>query len=107
MIALGDSFHDGGGPARIADSDRATLAALQRGRDWIWIAGNHDPEPVAGVGGTSAATLAIGALVFRHEPSPEAADGEIAGHLHPVARVSAARPHASAGAASRATARAW
>ena len=45
VIALGDSFHDGGGPARLADSDRATLGALQRGRDWIWIAGNHDPEP--------------------------------------------------------------
>jgi DNA ligase-associated metallophosphoesterase len=88
VIALGDSFHDGGGPARIAGSDRDTLAALQRRRNWIWIAGNHDPDPVAGVGGTSAATLAIGSLVFRHEPSRESADGEIAGHLHPVARVS-------------------
>jgi DNA ligase-associated metallophosphoesterase len=87
VIALGDSFHDGGGPKRIAETDRDGLSALQRGRDWIWIAGNHDPEPVAGVGGMSAATLAIGALVFRHEPSPDA-DGEIAGHLHPVARVS-------------------
>ena len=43
--------------------------------------------------------------MFRHEPT--GADGEIAGHLHPVARVSGARPHASAGAASRATAGAW
>ena len=60
VIALGDSFHDGEGPARIADSDRAALAALQRGRDWIWIAGNHDPEPVTGLGGISAAMLAIG-----------------------------------------------
>src|SRR5256885_11679543 len=45
VIALGDNFHDGGGPNRLAASDRAGLAALQRGRDWIWIAGNHDPEP--------------------------------------------------------------
>ena len=45
VVALGDSFHDQGGPARIADTDRAMLGALQRGRDWIWIAGNHDPEP--------------------------------------------------------------
>jgi DNA ligase-associated metallophosphoesterase len=88
VIALGDSFHDGGGPARVLDGDRATLRDLQRGRDWIWIAGNHDPEPAAGVGGTSAAALAIGALIFRHEPQPDAAAGEIAGHLHPVARVS-------------------
>ena len=45
VIALGDSFHDGDGPARLGDDDRAALAALQRGRDWIWITGNHDPAP--------------------------------------------------------------
>jgi uncharacterized protein len=89
VIALGDSFHDGGGPARIGDEDRTTLSALQRGRDWVWIAGNHDPEPVAGLGGVSAASVAIGALIFRHMPASGAAPGEIAGHLHPVARVSA------------------
>jgi DNA ligase-associated metallophosphoesterase len=92
VIALGDSFHDGGGPDRVLNGDRATLLQLQRGRDWIWIAGNHDPEPTAGVGGTSAATLAIGALIFRHEPQTNVASnansGEVAGHLHPVARVS-------------------
>lgn len=88
VVALGDSFHDGDGPARLGEGDRATLAALQRGRDWIWIAGNHDPHPVSGLGGVSAAMLAIGALVFRHEPAPGAAVGEIAGHLHPVARMS-------------------
>jgi uncharacterized protein len=85
VIALGDSFHDGNGVARIAPGDRAALVALQRGRDWIWIAGNHDPEAANGMGGSFAAALAVGALVFRHEPS--GADGEIAGHLHPVARV--------------------
>jgi len=87
VIALGDSFHDGEGPARILDGDRAALGALQRGRDWIWIAGNHDPDPVDGLGGISARTLAIGALLFRHQPEAGAAQGEIAGHLHPVARV--------------------
>ena len=87
VIALGDSFHDGGGPARIADADRAALAALQRGRDWIWIAGNHDPDPADGIGGRFADALALGPLTFRHEPSAQAGDGEIAGHLHPVARV--------------------
>jgi DNA ligase-associated metallophosphoesterase len=86
VIALGDSFHDGHGPARIATADRAALVALQRGRDWIWIAGNHDPGPSDGIGGSFGAMLAIGALTFRHEPT--GADGEIAGHLHPVARVS-------------------
>jgi DNA ligase-associated metallophosphoesterase len=88
VIALGDSFHDREGPARLADTDRATLGDLQHGRDWFWIAGNHDPEPVEGLGGTPAATLAIGALTFRHQPAPDDISGEIAGHLHPVARVS-------------------
>ena len=48
VVALGDSFHDGGGPARLARRPTARRSrALQRGRDWIWIAGNHDPDPAA------------------------------------------------------------
>ncbi len=91
VIALGDSFHDRGGPARMADADRAALWALQRGREWIWIAGNHDPEPAAEIGGSFCEIFACGPLVFRHAPRPSdcdgGCDGEIAGHLHPVARV--------------------
>jgi uncharacterized protein len=86
VVALGDNFHDRGGPARMAGSDRAALLSLQRGRDWIWIAGNHDPDPREGIGGAFARSLAIGPLTFRHEPAPESR-GEIAGHLHPAARV--------------------
>jgi DNA ligase-associated metallophosphoesterase len=88
VVALGDSFHDSGGPARMADINRAALTVLQRGRDWLWIAGNHDPEPAENIGGRFAASLVLGALTFRHEPSERRSDGEIAGHLHPQARVS-------------------
>jgi uncharacterized protein len=88
VVSLGDNFHDQGGPARLADADRARLSALQRGRDWIWIAGNHDPDPADRIGGDFAQALALGPLVFRHEPAPDASPGEIAGHLHPVARIS-------------------
>ena len=87
VIALGDSFHDGGGPDRMSDLSRTSLKALQRGRDWIWITGNHDPEPAENIGGRFAQVLAIGPLTFRHEPSAQPCDGEIAGHLHPLARV--------------------
>ena len=87
VIALGDNFHDGGGPARLSVADRTSLLALQRGRDWVWIAGNHDPDPADGVGGTFAATLSVGGLTFRHEPSRDTPAGEIAGHLHPMARI--------------------
>ena len=88
VVALGDSFHDNEGPARVAAGDLATLRSLQRGRDWIWIAGNHDPRPGPGIGGSFAATLACDPIVFRHEPQTKECDGEIAGHLHPRARVS-------------------
>jgi uncharacterized protein len=87
VIALGDSFHDDDGPLRMSDLDRIKLKGLQRGRDWIWIAGNHDPDLPPDIGGRLADTLAIGALTFRHEPSEQTRDGEIVGHLHPVARV--------------------
>jgi metallophosphoesterase superfamily enzyme len=62
-----------------------TLKRLQRGRDWIWIAGNHDPDPSAEIDGTFAKSIAIGPLTFRHEPTGAAS--EIAGHLHPSARI--------------------
>ena len=86
VVALGDNFHDRHGPARLSATDRASLVALQRGRDWVWITGNHDPEPAENIGGQFGGTLAIGALTFRH--IPQGTPGEIAGHLHPVARVS-------------------
>src|SRR3954453_15785547 len=57
VIALGDSFHDDNGSTRIAPSDRAVLAGLQRGPDWIWIAGNHDPDPAEGIGGSFGGAL--------------------------------------------------
>jgi len=85
VVALGDSFHDGKGPARLSRDNRDNLGALQCGRDWIWLSGNHDPEPAPTIGGMFCDTLALGALTFRHEPT--GATGEIAGHLHPVARV--------------------
>ena len=71
----------------MSSSDHAALKILQRGRDWIWIAGNHDPDLPDGVGGQHADVLALGPLTFRHEPSEQPGEGEIAGHLHPVARV--------------------
>jgi DNA ligase-associated metallophosphoesterase len=85
VIALGDSFHDSEAHARVSEEDRDAIAAMQAGRDWIWIAGNHDPLPPASLRGAVAAEIAIGPVCFRHEPTGAA--GEIAGHLHPKARV--------------------
>jgi DNA ligase-associated metallophosphoesterase len=87
VIALGDSFHDRDAHGRLSDTDRDTLTALQAGRDWVWISGNHDPELPTDLGGIVAGEVAIGPIAFRHEPT--GAFGEIAGHLHPKARVAA------------------
>ncbi|CAM5324961.1 Metallophosphoesterase, DNA ligase-associated OS=Afipia felis OX=1035 GN=NCTC12722_02842 PE=4 SV=1 [Afipia felis] len=86
VIALGDSFHDRDAHRRLPAADRATLGELQARRDWIWIAGNHDPNLPRDIGGTVADEMRIGPLAFRHEPT--GAEGEIAGHLHPKARIS-------------------
>ena len=90
VVSLGDSFHDRTAASRLSRPDLDALTAIMRGRDWVWISGNHDPEAPDGLGGTCTAELGIGPLVFRHEPrAGRDAGGEIAGHLHPAARVRA------------------
>jgi len=87
VICLGDSFHDRRAARRIADGDRETIFRLQAGRNWFWVSGNHDPEAPTGLGGDSCDELGIGNLIFRHEPTAGPTPGEIAGHLHPAARI--------------------
>jgi DNA ligase-associated metallophosphoesterase len=85
VIALGDSFHDRKAHDRLSATDRDAIAALQMRRDWIWISGNHDPALPPDLGGVVASEVAVGGIAFRHEPT--GASGEIAGRLHPKARV--------------------
>ena len=87
VVALGDSFHDGDAEARMDADDAARLARLSHSLDWVWISGNHDPEPPTGFGGVVMEELHLGPLIFRHEPRSAPAAGEIAGHLHPCAAV--------------------
>ena len=88
LVALGDSFHDLGADRRMDAADAQTLAGLVASvADWVWIEGNHDPAPPPHFGGRVCETLALGGLVLRHEPTEGPAPGEIAGHLHPCAKV--------------------
>ncbi len=87
VIALGDSFHDGDGAARLADDDADRLRRLAQQTRWIWIAGNHDPAPPDWLGGTVTDELADGGLVLRHQARPERQPGEVSGHYHPKASV--------------------
>jgi hypothetical protein len=87
IIALGDSFHDRDAADRLDDNERAVLRELGDTAEWIWIEGNHDPHPPKWLGGVITSEIAIGGLIFRHLPSMHPAPGEIAGHLHPCAKV--------------------
>lgn len=87
VIALGDSFHDGGAAERLDGDERAHLMRQVGRTEWIWIEGNHDPHPPVWLGGSVCSELAVGGLVFRHEPQAMPQPGEIAGHLHPCATV--------------------
>ena len=86
IVFLGDSFHDRRASGRLPTHDRDALLHLLHRREVIWVAGNHDPEP-HDLPGDAAASLSLGSVIFRHEPSDVDARGEIAGHLHPVAKV--------------------
>lgn len=85
VICLGDSFDDAVSGDELAEANRLWLTRLMAGRDWIWIAGNHDPAPMA-LGGSHRAEWRQGALVFRHIAEPGAV-GEVSAHFHPKARV--------------------
>lgn len=87
LISLGDSFHDRKGADFLPQVYRTQLQALQKGRQWIWISGNHDPEPPEGLEGTFMDQLDLDYICLRHEPDPAAKPGEISGHLHPAARI--------------------
>ncbi len=90
VLCLGDSVHDGEAADRMDGADVARIRAMTEATDWIWIAGNHDPEPPAGWGGTVLSEVAIGALVLRHQATDESLEpgtGEIFGHFHPTASI--------------------
>lgn len=93
VVLLGDSFHDTRAIGRMAPDDRAQLDRLAAARDWFWLEGNHDRvalgEDLPGLTGTVVETLSLGALRLVHEPQPGDQPGEVAGHLHPAARVAA------------------
>jgi DNA ligase-associated metallophosphoesterase len=89
VVFLGDSFHDAGAEARLAVDDAGRLEALAAARRLVWITGNHDGEGPRRLPGECVPSLALGALRLVHEPQAGATAGEVAGHLHPCARVRA------------------
>ena len=91
LIFLGDSFHDGDGEARLAADDARRLEGLALGRDLVWAVGNHDEDGPKVLPGEIIDEAEIAGLTLRHEPVPGVQLGEVAGHLHPAAKVTSGR----------------
>ena len=91
VILLGDTFHDRRSEDRLAGEDAERLRGLAEGRRLVWVIGNHDADGPRALPGEVADELALAGLTLRHEPQAGAQLGEVAGHLHPAARVVAPR----------------
>jgi len=87
LLAVGDSFHDPRGAARLARDDAALLHSLCGLTSLVWLSGNHDPAPPEGLAGLAATIWTQDSLVFRHQADPAGCTGEISGHFHPKARI--------------------
>ncbi len=87
VVLLGDSFHDPQANARLGQADVGRIAFLAAGRNLVWILGNHDGAASAGLPGETVSALRLANLLLVHEPAGRPSPGEIAGHLHPCAKV--------------------
>jgi len=83
VVCLGDSFDDTVAANSLPEDEKLWISALQAGRRWVWIEGNHDPGPVD-LGGTHLAELPLPPLTFRHI-AKIGQSGELSGHYHPKA----------------------
>ena len=90
VICLGDSFQDGAAAARMDREERAALRRIVEPHEWIWIAGNHDPDPPVALGGVRLDELAIDGVLCRHQAGARAGRLELSGHFHPKASLSVA-----------------
>ncbi len=88
VVALGDSFHDAEAPKRMDEKDLGSLRALQDACEWIWVLGNHDDKIDDWLGGYVVPDITVGGITLRHEPRSVRTTHEIAGHLHPAAKIS-------------------
>jgi hypothetical protein len=88
VIALGDSLHDVEASGRIGLEEIEILQIMQEDREWIWVTGNHDPKVGERLGGSVVGDIEVEGIVLRHEPRPGHVTHEIAGHLHPAAKLS-------------------
>jgi hypothetical protein len=87
LVFLGDSFHDASAEDRLPQNEAQRIGALAAGRRLVWIVGNHDADGPRRLSGESLPSLDLDGLCLVHEPRAGASRGEVAGHLHPCAKV--------------------
>jgi hypothetical protein len=87
LVFLGDSFHDGKAESRLDLDDAETLRGFADGCSLVWIVGNHDADGPRGLPGAVEEMVIVEGLRLTHEPGPGLQPGEVAGHLHPSAKV--------------------
>ena len=90
VVSLGDGFHDRQGAASLSPAAFDALKAIMAAARWIWVTGNHDPAPPMALGGAVVPELTLGGLVLRHVPARHHG-AEVAGHMHPKARIAGRR----------------
>ena len=68
---------------------RVILNKLSKGRSFVWIEGNHDPELPAFLPGKACTGFTLNGLYLTHQVTADTKqrNGLISGHYHPKARV--------------------
>ena len=92
VVALGDSFHDRHGFARMAPADASRLASWAEAIRFVWVLGNHDPSPSPGLAGTTTPCWSLAGLEFCHQARPGRGP-EMVGHHHPKASIATRAGH--------------
>lgn len=83
ILSLGDSFHDNHAVRRLSLDNKKIIDEISTRHSLIWIKGNHDDQQID-IKGEWCEHKTIAGLTFRHQPSKNPINGEIAGHLHPA-----------------------
>lgn len=89
IVSLGDAFHDARAAETLDENAVRRLLRLIAAVRWVWVAGNHDPRPLPGLGGEAVDGLEIDGVRLRHLPNGGDRP-ELVGHLHPKARMAGA-----------------
>ncbi|MDS9467075.1 ligase-associated DNA damage response endonuclease PdeM [Paracoccus sp. MBLB3053] len=90
IVSLGDAFDDDLVAHSLDEQMTRGLGQLAEGRDWFWVAGNHDPASACSLFGAAGPESRLGQVALRHVACPGAGP-DISGHFHPVIRLAGER----------------